>query len=140
MIQSIVAFLCGSLFAVGLALSGMTRPGKVIGFLDFFGDWDPSLAFVMGGAIFVYAIGFRFVTKRSSPILANFFQIPTNKKIDKKILVGAALFGIGWGIAGYCPGPALVSLSTGRLDAIIFAIAMLSGILVFKVQSGKVKK
>ncbi len=120
----------GIFFALGLGISGMTQPGKVTAFLDFAGAWDPSLAFVMVGAIAVYALGSRLVLRRRQPVLAGSFQIPTNRKLDGRLFLGAALFGIGWGLAGFCPGPALVSLSSLQTASILFVVAMLIGILV----------
>ncbi len=130
------ALLSGALFAVGLVLSGMTQPAKIIGFLNVaglidparFGRWDPSLAFVMGGALLVTLVAFA-VTPRPGrkPWLAESFQLPTRKDIDARLLWGAALFGIGWGLAGYCPGPALASVLTGGLDALVFVAALAAG-------------
>jgi len=130
------ALLAGALFAVGLVLSGMTQPAKIIGFLNVaglvdpvrFGRWDPSLAFVMGGALLVTLVAFA-VTPRPGrkPWLAESFQLPTRKDIDARLLLGAALFGIGWGLAGYCPGPALASVLTGGLDALVFVAALAAG-------------
>ena len=130
------ALLAGALFAVGLVLSGMTQPAKIIGFLNVaglvdparFGSWDPSLAFVMGGALLVTLVAFA-VTPRPGrkPWLAESFQLPTRKDIDARLLAGAALFGIGWGLAGYCPGPALASVLTGGLDALVFVAALAVG-------------
>ena len=130
------ALLAGALFAVGLVLSGMTQPAKVIGFLNVaglvdpapFGRWDPRLAFVMGGALLVTLVAFA-VTPRPGrkPWLAESFQLPTRKDIDARLLAGAALFGIGWGLAGYCPGPALASVLTGGLDALVFVAALAAG-------------
>lgn len=130
------ALLAGALFAVGLVLSGMTQPAKIIGFLNVaglfdptrFGRWDPSLAFVMGGALLVTLVAFA-VTPRPGrkPWLAESFQLPTRKDIDARLVLGAALFGIGWGLAGYCPGPALASVLTGGLDALVFVAALAAG-------------
>jgi len=130
------ALLAGALFAVGLVLSGMTQPAKIIGFLNVaglvdparFGRWDPSLAFVMGGALLVTLVAFA-VTPRPGrkPWLAESFQLPTRRDIDARLVLGAALFGIGWGLAGYCPGPALASVLTGGLDALVFVAALAAG-------------
>lgn len=130
------ALFAGALFAVGLVLSGMTQPAKIIGFLNVaglvdparFGRWDPSLAFVMGGALLVTLVAFA-VTPRPGrkPWLAESFQLPTRKDIDARLLAGAALFGVGWGLAGYCPGPALASVLTGGLDALVFVAALAAG-------------
>lgn len=127
----IVAFAAGLLFALGLALAGMTDPGKVVAFLDIFGDWDPSLAFVMLGAIATYAPGYRLITRRAHPLFADRFWLPTAKDLTPRLLIGAVLFGIGWGIAGFCPGPALVSLVTLRTDVLLFGLSMITGMALF---------
>ncbi len=125
------ALICGWVFAVGLGLSGMTQPAKVIGFLDVTGDWDPTLMFVMGGAVMLGLVTFPLVLKRHTPLLAETFVVPDNtKRIDVKLLSGAALFGVGWGMSGYCPGPALVSIVTGNLSVIVFFISMLIGLAI----------
>ncbi len=130
--QSIAAFFAGTLFAVGLGIGGMTLPGKVIGFLDFFGTWDPSLLFVMGGAVTVYMAGYRLVTKAPRPLFADRFRLPTRKDIDVRLLAGAALFGVGWGLGGYCPGPAVTSLVTLTEPVLVFNAAMIGGMLIFR--------
>lgn len=122
-----VSLVCGILFGVGLAASGMTDPAKVQGFLDIFGYWDPSLIFVMGGAVTLTLITFRFVLKRQKPVLAETFDLPTTTQIDKKLLIGAALFGIGWGISGFCPGPAIASVAYLNPDIGIFLVSMFGG-------------
>lgn len=121
------AFLSGLLFSVGLILAGMTRPAKIIGFLDFFGQWDPTLLFVMAGAVVVYALCYRLVLKRRAPLFAPSFDLPSSKKLDAPLLLGAAAFGIGWGLSGFCPGPALVASATGARSALLFLAAMLAG-------------
>jgi uncharacterized membrane protein YedE/YeeE len=121
------AFVAGMLFAVGLGIGGMTQPARVLAFLDFAGRWDPSLAFVMAGAVGVYAAAFRLARSRPRPLLSPAFAIPGRRDVDARLLVGAALFGIGWGLAGYCPGPGIVSLVTGRTDVLVFVTAMLVG-------------
>lgn len=126
--RTLSALTAGALFAAGLALGGMTQPAKVIGFLDFFGDWDPSLIFVMGGAVGVYAVLFRLSTKRNVSLFGGDFSLPTKTQIDAPLVVGAALFGVGWGMSGFCPGPAMCSLATGRSDAFLFVGAMLLGL------------
>jgi uncharacterized membrane protein YedE/YeeE len=123
----VVAFVAGVVFAVGLGLSGMTQPAKVVGFLDVFGDWDPSLAFVMGGAIAVHVAFARRALKGGAPLFAPGYFLPTAAGIDRRLLGGAALFGIGWGIAGFCPGPAVVSLVTLRPATWGFVGAMIAG-------------
>lgn len=122
--------LAGVVFAVGLAISGMTLPEKVIGFLNVSGDWDPSLAFVMGGAIAVHLTAHRLLGRRKKPLLAEIFHLPTRSDVDAKLLVGAALFGVGWGLGGFCPGPALVSAAAGQRDALLFVVAMTVGMLL----------
>ena len=126
----IVALLSGVLFGLGLVVSGMTQPQKVIGFLDLFGNWDPSLAFVMVGAIGVHFVAYQFASSKSSPFFADAFHVPTNKDINKPLLVGAALFGVGWGLGGYCPGPAITSLVTFSPEVIGFVVAMTIGMFV----------
>lgn len=123
------AFLSGAVFAAGLALSGMTQPEKVIGFLDVAGAWDPSLAFVMIGAIGLNLVLFRFILKRTGPVFGSVFQLPNRRDIDPRLVAGAALFGAGWGLGGYCPGPGLVSLAAGGLSALVFVIAMAAGMV-----------
>jgi uncharacterized protein len=125
------AFAAGLVFGVGLIVSGMTDPGKVIGFLDVAGDWDPSLAFVMGGAVLVGFFAFRFAGRRARTFLGGAMQLPHNRDIDKRLLAGSALFGIGWGLAGFCPGPALVSFGSGFGEAALFVVAMLGGMLAY---------
>ena len=120
----------GLVFALGLALSGMTQPAKVIGFLDFFGRWDPSLAFVMVGAIGVYAIALRLGARRDHPRFAPRFVLPTPTRVDARLVAGAAIFGVGWGTSGFCPGPALVSLGAGTRAAAWFVPALIAGMLL----------
>jgi uncharacterized protein len=124
------AFVAGLVFGAGLIVSGMTRPRKVIGFLDVFGKWDPSLAFVMLGAIGVHLVVFRLVRKRGSPLFSNEWSVPSRRDIDLRLIVGAALFGAGWGIAGFCPGPSLVSLPSATPQIAIFVAAMLLGLFL----------
>lgn len=127
LMKNSIALVAGLLFGVGLAASGMTDPAKVLGFLDLFGAWQPDLMFVMGGAVMMTAIGFTLILKRKQPVCDSQFHLPTNKVIDKKLLTGATLFGIGWGIYGYCPGPALGALVYLKLNTVIFVAAMLIG-------------
>ena len=129
----LAALLSGALFGLGLAMSGMTDPRIVLGFLDVFGDFDPTLMFVLGGADATTTLLFRLVLRRGSPVLADTFQLSNLKQVDRKLLGGAALFGIGWGIAGYCPGPALAGLGIGSVEALWFIPAMLAGILLHRV-------
>ena len=130
--KTFIALVSGLLFGVGLGFSQMIDPEKVIGFLDLAGNWDPTLAFVMGGAVLVTLITFRFILKRPTPILNSKFHVPTRKDIDKPLLIGSALFGIGWGIGGYCPGPAVTSLVLGSLNPLLFVAAMIAGSLTYK--------
>jgi len=125
-------FLAGLLFGIGLMLSGMTDPGKIIGFLDLFGAWDPSLALVMGGAILVGVFAFALAKNRTRTFLDGALRLPVSTSIDKRLVVGGLLFGAGWGLAGFCPGPALVSLATGQPKAAVFVLAMLAGMALFE--------
>jgi uncharacterized protein len=134
------SFLVGILFAAGLVLSGMTLPAKVIGFLDLGGGWDPSLAFVMAGAIVVYALAMRLITKRRRPIFEPKFYLPTRKDIDLRLVAGAAIFGAGWGLGGVCPGPALVGAASGALPAVVFVAAMFGGMELFRVFEALTRK
>lgn len=137
---NIISLVSGLLFGFGLALSGMVSPGKVIGFLDLTGNWDPSLAFVMGGGVIVTALSFRYVLKRSKPFFGPDFKLPTKTEIDKFLISGAVLFGIGWGLGGLCPGPALSSLAYGNTKIFVFVGAMVVGIVVGKLLTGAFKK
>jgi uncharacterized protein len=123
-----VALLSGVVFSAGLCISGMTRPSTVLAFVDLTGAWDPSLALVMVGAIFVAAIAFRAGSKRSSPVLDARFHLPPRGAIDRKLVAGAAIFGVGWGLSGLCPGPAVVSLASGQAGAVVFVVSMIAGI------------
>ena len=125
--ERLSAFAVGLVFGLGLMLAGMTDPGKVIGFLDLAGNWDPSLAFVMGGAIAVGLGAFALARRRTVAFLGGAMHLPTARDIDARLLSGSLLFGIGWGLGGFCPGPALVSFATGNSKAIVFVIAMLVG-------------
>ena len=125
-------FVVGLLFGIGLILSGMTDPGKVIGFLDLSGAWDPSLALVMGGAILVGVFAFALAKKRTTTFLGGALQLPSSNDIDKRLLAGSLLFGAGWGLAGFCPGPAIVSLGSGQPKAAVFVLAMLVGMAFFE--------
>ena len=129
--NALAAFAAGLIFGVGLILSGMTDPGKVIGFLDLAGRWDPSLAFVMGGAILVGYFSFAAAGKRGRTFLGGAMQLPTRRDIDARLVAGSALFGIGWGLAGFCPGPALVALGAGIDQAALFVAAMLAGMVIY---------
>jgi uncharacterized membrane protein YedE/YeeE len=127
MSRHIVALLTGIIFGLGLAVSGMINPEKVLGFLDIAGNWDPSLALVMGGAVGVTLLTFRPVLKLPKPLFGTHFEIPTSAVVDTPLLVGATIFGIGWGIAGYCPGPAIASLTMGTIEPVVFVAAFIVG-------------
>jgi uncharacterized membrane protein YedE/YeeE len=127
-------FVVGLVFGLGLILAGMTDPGKVIGFLDLAGTWDPSLAFVMGGAIAVAVAAFALARKRTQNFLGGAMHLPTRSDIDQRLIVGSLVFGAGWGIAGFCPGPAIVSLAAGQPKALLFVVAMLVGMAIFEIQ------
>jgi uncharacterized membrane protein YedE/YeeE len=126
------AAFSGLVFGYGLALSGMTNPDKVLDFLDVAGDWDPSLLFVLGGAVVIFAIAFRFILRRSRPLFAQRFELPSARDIDGPLVVGAVLFGIGWGISGYCPGPAVASLAAPNWETWVFLPAVLVGALLHR--------
>ncbi len=128
---SLAIFLAGLIFALGLGISGMTRPGKVVAFLDITGRWDPSLAFVMLGAIGVHSLAYRILPRMPSPLLAERFAVPTRQDISVRLIGGAVLFGLGWGLSGFCPGPALVSLVSGAGEAALFVGGMLGGMAAF---------
>lgn len=127
MLPLVAALAAGTLFGLGLAIAGMIDPAKVINFLDIFGTWDPSLAFVMGGGLLVNAIATPFIMRRKTPILAEFFRTPTKHQVDKRLIIGGVLFGAGWGIGGYCPGPMLTSLSFANSDIIVVVGAYVVG-------------
>ncbi len=131
-ISRISEFVVGLMFGVGLMASGMTDPGKVIGFLDLFGAWDPSLALVMGGAVVVGFFAFAFAKKRTTTFLGGVLRFPTTTQMDKPLVIGSLLFGAGWGLGGFCPGPALVSMADGQSKAMLFVAAMLVGMLGFE--------
>ena len=131
--NTFAAFFAGLLFAIGLGISGMTQPRKVVAFLDFAGDFDASLAFVMIGAIAVHFAAQQLRTRRARPLFAANFSQPAQSAVDARLLIGAALFGIGWGLGGCCPGPAVVSLAAGAHATLVFAGAMLAGMLIFRV-------
>ena len=135
MLRMVVALFSGALFGLGLAVSGMANPQKVIGFLDVSGDWDPTLALVMGGALLVALPAFRWIFGRRRPVLAENFEIPT-KEIDARLVGGSALFGVGWGLSGFCPGPAVVALvpalAAGILPVFAFVCAMIAGMVIYQ--------
>lgn len=125
-------YLTGLVFGVGISISGMSNPAKVLNFFDFAGTWDPSLIFVMVSALVVTFIGYRFVLKQPAPMMEQRFNLPTNRKLDARLIGGSAVFGIGWGIAGFCPGGALPALGTGQSSVLIFVGATLVGIVIAK--------
>ena len=127
------AFASGLIFGLGLILAGMANPAKVLGFLDVAGTWDPSLAFVMAGAIMIGFVAFLFAKKRTQSFLGLPMQMPTNQLIDKKLVFGSALFGIGWGLAGICPGPGIVLLGAGETKGLVFVSALVLGVLIYRV-------
>lgn len=123
----VVNLALGLLFGIGLVVSGMSDPAKVLNFLDLFGSWDPSLAFVMGGAVIAAFVGYRLVFKRQKPLVANSYQLPAKKEIDRPLLLGSAIFGIGWGLGGFCPGPALTATMLGAAGTYAFVPMMFVG-------------
>lgn len=129
----ISALVAGALFGVGLVISRMSDPRVVLGFLDITGDFNPALLFVLGGAVGVTMLLFRFVLKHPKPLLDSNFHLPSNRSIDARLLIGAGIFGVGWGLAGYCPGPALVSLAGGISEALYFVPAMIVGGMLYRV-------
>lgn len=137
--KNFIAFIVGLIFAMGLGISGMTQTQVVRGFLDVFGDWNYSLIGVMAGAILVHSILFYFIKKKRSPLLDSKFHLPTRKDLDWRLITGAAIFGIGWGWAGICPGPGIVAMASGNMDIIIFIAFMLVGMGLFKLIENKIK-
>ncbi|MEI6762062.1 MAG: DUF6691 family protein [Betaproteobacteria bacterium] len=130
--KKVTEFVAGLLFGLGLLLSGMTDPGKVLGFLDLAGAWDPSLALVMGGAILLGVFAFALAKKRATSFLGGALHLPRAEQIDRRLVFGALLFGAGWGLAGFCPGPALVSMFAGQTKAAVFVAAMVAGMILFE--------
>ena len=135
-LQFIAALASGLIFGLGLSLSGMLNPARVQGFLDIFGNWDPSLAFVLCGAVVVAFTGVRVAKRMNKPLLENAFHLPANQKIDAQLIIGSALFGLGWGFGGFCPGPAIASLAVAALagdapQAALFVVAMLIGMTIY---------
>ena len=135
MARILTGFVAGLLFGVGLAISQMINPAKVLNFLDIFGRWDASLAFVMLGAVVTSAIGYRLAFRRGRPLFESKFMLPTRQDIDSKLLAGSAIFGIGWGLGGYCPGPAISGLGFGALETIVFITAMAAGMMIWRMMS-----
>lgn len=136
--QYLAAFVSALIFGLGLGISGMTLPAKVLGFLDITENWDPSLMAVMVGAILVHSLSYRLITKRDSPVLAKEFKIPKRRDIDWKLILGSAIFGAGWGLGGFCPGPALVGVVTGEPAVVIFVISMVAGVYLHQFLNRKV--
>lgn len=132
MTQRLTEFAVGLVFGLGLLVSGMTDPAKVLGFLDITGDWDPSLAFVMGGAILIGVFAFTFARRRTTDFFGGAIRWPSSTAIDRRLIGGGLLFGVGWGLAGFCPGPALVSAAAGAPKAVVFVVAMLAGMALFE--------
>jgi len=130
--QTLAAFLVGLVFGIGLLVSGMSNPAKVLGFLDLAGRWDPSLALVMGGAIAVGLAGFRLARGRVRALLGGAMQLPAARSIDRPLVLGSLAFGVGWGLAGFCPGPAVVALGMGQAKAFVFVAAMLAGMGLYE--------
>jgi uncharacterized membrane protein YedE/YeeE len=128
-VLALASFVCGLLFGFGLFVSGMTQPVKVLGFLDVFGVWDPTMAFVMAAALLVSFVGFRVARQRAKPVLAPESLWPTRKDIDRPLLIGSTLFGVGWGLVGLCPGPALLNLATLMPQVVVFVLAMAGGLV-----------
>lgn len=124
--------LIGLIFGLGIVIGGMANPAKVVNFFDIAGTWDPSLAFVMGGALGVTAVGYRLVLRRDAPVFGGGFALPTRADIDARLLGGATVFGIGWGIAGFCPGGSLPALGTGRYEVVVFVAAMIVGMMLVR--------
>lgn len=134
--RKLVALASGILFGIGLSVSQMINPAKIQGFLDVAGAWDPSLAFVMGGAVAVALVAFRFILKQPAPRLAAKFQVPNASTIDARLIAGASVFGVGWGLSGFCPGPAIAALSIGNEKIAVFVLAMLAGMTLHGYMAG----
>ena len=135
----LVGLLAGLLFGAGLAVSQMINPDKVLAFLDVAGAWDPSLAFVMLGAVVVTAFGYRFVLRQPKPLLDDSFSVPTSTDVDGRLVIGAAIFGVGWGLGGYCPGPAIASVGLGAVETVVFVICMAVGMIVGRLRPAVLK-
>jgi len=135
MIKNIVALISGLLFGAGLAIADMNNPNKVLDFLDVTGSWDASLLFVLGAAVFISSIGFYFINKRQKPLYDVLFHLPEKKPIDRSLIIGSLLFGIGWGISGYCPGPAIATLANPSIENLIFLPSMIAGWLLVNIST-----
>ena len=131
--RAIVAFICGLVFGAGLIVSQMSNPAKVIGFLDITGNWDPSLALVMGGAVAVFGVLYRLALRQGTPLLASRFTVSEKESLDAPLMVGALIFGVGWGLGGFCPGPAIVSAAFGDARVWAFVAAMIAGMFVYRI-------
>jgi uncharacterized protein len=129
----LVAILCGVLFGAGLVVSDMVNPARVLAFLDVAGAWDPSLALVLGGALIPSSLAYLIRRRMAAPIVATRFDVPTGRTIDRRLITGAALFGVGWGVVGLCPGPAIAALTTGRWQILLFVAAMVGGMALFRI-------
>ncbi|HET9236360.1 MAG TPA: DUF6691 family protein [Oligoflexus sp.] len=130
--NGLAALVVGFIFSLGLGISGMTQPQKVVGFLDLFGNWDPSLMFVMVGAIGVHMVSYRIIRRRHSPLLSRAWHVPEKKEITPALVSGAVIFGIGWGLAGFCPGPAVTALASLSVKPLVFVVSMIGGMLIFR--------
>ncbi len=137
--SAMAALAVGFVFALGLGISGMTQPQKVVGFLDLFGNWDPSLIFVMVGAILVHFVTYKLIRRRTSPLFSVQWHVPTKRDITPALVVGALLFGVGWGLGGFCPGPAMTSLASLEGKPVVFVISMLAGMYLFRLVDSKLK-
>ena len=138
--NNLFSFVSGFIFSLGLVISGMTNPDKVIGFLDIFGQWDYALVFVMGGAVIFNVVTFKFIKKKNSPLFGEKFEWPTSKDIDKKLVIGSTIFGIGWGIAGICPGPAIVNIVKMDERLLVFLASMFIGMVLYKFTAKSLNK
>jgi uncharacterized membrane protein YedE/YeeE len=136
--NGVAAFVVGFIFALGLGISGMTQPQKVVGFLDLFGNWDPSLLFVMIGAIGVHFVAYKIIRKRKTPVFSSEWNVPIKTEITPSLVVGSVIFGVGWGLGGLCPGPAMVSLGSLQLRPLVFVVSMILGMLLFQLVDKKI--
>lgn len=137
--NALASFIVGLIFALGLGVSGMTQPQKVVGFLDLFGQWDPSLIFVMIGAIAVHFLTYRLIRKRNTPLLDTQWHVPTKRELTPSLMIGSVLFGVGWGLGGFCPGPAVTALASFEGRPLVFVISMLVGMYAFSLVDKKLK-
>jgi len=135
--NALISFVVGLIFAIGLGISGMTQPQKVVGFLDLFGQWDPSLIFVMGGALAVHLVTYRLIRKQPHPLFDRQWHVPTKTEITPALMIGSIIFGIGWGLGGFCPGPGITSMASLELKPVIFVISMLVGMWIFRIVDQK---